>query len=101
VYVSYPEGPLCTVLVMTGPPPPKTLFPYTTLFRSTCDVKITSSTPGENEIQAETKVVVGGVELTRTTGDKHPGDSENAHKTFVDANIQITHQKTTHPNSRH
>ena len=28
--------------------------------------------------------------LTRTTGDTHPGDSPNATKTFVDANITIT-----------
>jgi hypothetical protein len=58
---------------------------------------ITSKTAGENEIQAETTVEVGGVSVTRKTGDKLPGDSENAHKTFVDANIQITPAKATNP----
>src|SRR5262249_11550581 len=96
-FVSAPEGTTCTVTVISGAATPKTQECKTVGTTGTCDVKITSSTPGENEIQAETKVVVGGVELTRTTGDKHPGDSENAHKTFVDANIQITPEKATNP----
>jgi hypothetical protein len=89
-----PDGTVCTVTVISGAATPKTQscktgepVPPQTSGNGTCDVKITSSTAGENEIQASTKVEVGGVELTRETGDKIPGDSENAHKTFADVTV--------------
>jgi hypothetical protein len=50
-------------------------------------VVITSSVAGENEIQAETTVEVGGVSLTRKTEDHLGLDSPNAHKTFVEITV--------------
>jgi uncharacterized repeat protein (TIGR01451 family) len=55
-----------------------------------CTVQINSPTPGANTIKAATDVTVGGIQLHRETGDQHAGDSANANKTYVDANIQIT-----------
>src|SRR5262249_41679546 len=62
----------------------------------TCDVVIESSTPGENEIQAETtKLKEIGRASCRKSGDKLVGDAPNAHKTIGDANIQLTPEKAT------
>ncbi len=55
-----------------------------------CSVQINSLTTGANTIHATTTFSVGGVSLTRTTGDGLSGDSADASKTYVDANIQIT-----------
>src|SRR5260370_652925 len=63
--------------LMIRRPPRSTLFPYTTLFRS------------QVSINASTTLTVGGVSLTRTTGDNLSLDSANANKTFVDAYIKL------------
>src|SRR5262249_7389462 len=55
-----------------------------------CSIQITSAVPGVTTIKASTTVVVGGVTLTRATGDTNAGDSASAQKTWVDANIQIS-----------
>src|SRR5438093_466513 len=118
-------------------PPLSTLFPYTTLFRSTatvlqnaglgagfvaapngtlvteigrascrerarivggntctisnglgtCTVTITSPTAGTVSIHATTTFSVGGVSVTRATGDSHTCDGRDVTKVFVDANI--------------
>jgi len=46
---------------------------------------ITSATPGTSTLQATTTVAVGGVSLTRTTGDANVGDGPNATKLWADA----------------
>jgi hypothetical protein len=51
---------------------------------------ITSATVGTTVVHATTTVTVGGVSLTRATGDGLAGDSANAQKKWVDANIAIT-----------
>jgi hypothetical protein len=60
-------------------------------------VTLTSATPGTTVIDATTTVTVGGVSLTRSTGDGLTGDSADAQKTWVDANIQITPATDTDP----
>ena len=67
-----------------------------------CTVQITSATPGTTVVKAATDVTVTGVVLHRETGDGLPGDSANAQKTWVDANIQITPATATNPlNTNH
>jgi hypothetical protein len=101
-FVNAPDKTPCTVKVISGAATPasqtcETGPPTAASGSGSCVVEITSSTPGTNTIQAETEVEVGGVKLIRKTGDKLPGDSPNAEKTFVDANIQITPEKATNP----
>src|SRR5204862_2955752 len=60
-----------------------------------CTVTLTSSTAGTTVVNAATDVLVGGLTLHRATGDAHAGDSANANKTFVDANIQISPPSAT------
>jgi hypothetical protein len=56
----------------------------------TCTVQINSTTAGSVDIHATTTFSVGGVSLTRATGDTNTGDSANANKVYVDGNIQIS-----------
>jgi hypothetical protein len=48
-----------------------------------CTVVISSPTAGTTTIRATTTVTVGGIPLTRTTGDGKPGDSADAVKTWT------------------
>src|SRR5262249_26320624 len=57
-------------------------------------VTFTSATAGQVIGNASTIVTVGGVSLTRATGDSHTGDSGPATKTFVDATISIAPNAT-------
>jgi uncharacterized repeat protein (TIGR01451 family) len=50
-----------------------------------CSVVISSSTTGSTTIKAATTVVVGGVSLSRATGDAKLGDSADASKLWADA----------------
>src|SRR5262249_41392104 len=56
----------------------------------TCSVTITSPTPGQTTIHATYTTSVGGVSITRSTGDSHAGDSADATKNWVDANLAIS-----------
>jgi hypothetical protein len=53
-------------------------------------VSITSSTPGANTIHATTTFLVGGISLTRATGDSNAGDSPDAHKTYQSNSLSWT-----------
>jgi hypothetical protein len=89
-FANAPDGTTCTVTVISGAATPATQNCSTgvpTAGSGTCDVVITSSTPGTNTIQASTTVDVGGVSLTRTTGDAHVGDGPNATKLFGDVTV--------------
>src|SRR5262249_17829783 len=55
-----------------------------------CTVQISSTAPGVTVVRDSTTVSVAGVSLTRSSGDGHAGDSVDAQKNWVDANIQIT-----------
>ena len=83
--------------ITAGPGTPATQNCSTVGATGTCDVTITSAVTGTSTIQATTTVSVGGVSLTRTTGDAHAGDSADAQKTWVDANIQITPATADNP----
>jgi hypothetical protein len=60
-------------------------------------VVISSPTPGQTTVKAATDVTVSGIVLHRETGDANPGDSPNAQKNWVDANIQITPANANNP----
>src|SRR5262249_32966856 len=62
-----------------------------------CTVQITSTSTGTTVVRAATDVTVSGVPLHRETGDGLPGDSADAQKVWVDANIQITPSNATNP----
>jgi hypothetical protein len=53
-------------------------------------VTITSATTGTTVVRGTTTVSVGGVSLTRTTGDAHVGDSADASKNWGDV-TNVTH----------
>jgi hypothetical protein len=55
-----------------------------------CTVVIRSTTAGSTTIGATTNVSVGGVALTRATGDAHAGDGPNATKTWTGVHAQIS-----------
>lgn len=56
----------------------------------TCSIQINSTSAGSVTIDATTTFSVGGVSLTRATGDGLSGDGSSVSKRFVDANISIT-----------
>jgi hypothetical protein len=55
----------------------------TVLATGSCQLVIQSSTTGTTTVRGTTTVTVGGVVLTRTTGDGHAGDSPDASKNWV------------------
>jgi len=66
-----------------------------------CSVSITTSTPGDVDIDASTTFSVSGVSLTRTT-DATGSNSDNANKIFVDAAIALSPlEDTNNINSEH
>jgi uncharacterized repeat protein (TIGR01451 family) len=62
-----------------------------------CSIMLNATTPGATTLHASTTVGVGGSTLSRATADAKPGDSGDAVKTFVDANIQITPPTANNP----
>jgi len=97
--VNAPDGTLITFSIVSGPGSFVGGGNTCTTAGGTgsCTVQITSGSPGTTVVKAATDVVVLGVSLHRETGDGLPGDSANANKTWVDANIQITPQSDTNP----
>src|SRR5205823_5338259 len=87
VFANAPVGTMCTVNVIAGTATPPSQSCFTVGSTGTCDATITSSTAGTNTIQATTNVIVGGVLLTRTTGDSKAGDSGNATKLYADDTV--------------
>ena len=62
---------------------------------------ITSSTTGTTVVRGTTTVSVGGLSLTRTTGDSHVGDSADANKNWANAAITITPSATNEVGQPH
>src|SRR5205823_2048102 len=56
----------------------------------TCSVIFNLPTSGQVAIHATISPTVGGIVLTRSTGDGLSGDSADANKTYVDAQLQIS-----------
>ena len=61
-----------------------------------CTVTITSSTTGTTVVRGTTTVSVGGLSLTRTTGDSHVGDSADANKNWANAAVTTQVHNATH-----
>ncbi|MFL5936047.1 MAG: hypothetical protein ACJ76U_04320, partial [Gaiellaceae bacterium] len=93
-FVNAPAGTVCTVNIIAGPGTPATQNCTTIGSTGTCDATITSATAGTTTIQATTTVSVGGISLTRTTGDANAGDGPNASKTWAGARISIASSAT-------
>jgi hypothetical protein len=94
-YVNAPDGTKIDLSIVSGPGGFVGSSSCTTSGGTgSCTAVITSSTAGTTVVRATTTVSVGGVSLTRTTGDGHVGDSADAQKTWIelvrDANISIT-----------
>jgi hypothetical protein len=96
-YSNAPDGTVCTVTIISGPGTPVSQTCTTTGGTGSCQVTITSATVGTSVVQASTTVVVNSVTLNRMTGDAHVGDGANAHKNWVDANINITPGTANNP----
>jgi hypothetical protein len=96
-YVNAPAGTTITFSIVSGPGALSAPSCATLLATGSCSVTLTSGIPGVTTVNASTTVVVNGVTLNRATGDAKAGDSANASKTFVDANIQISPQTATNP----
>ena len=88
--VNAADGTVCTVAIISGPGTPVSQNCTTSGGTGSCQVTITSATPGTSVLQASTNVSVSGVVLHRQTGDTNAGDGPNAQKVWVDANIQIS-----------
>ena len=67
----------------------------TTDVNGQCRITVSSSTPGQLTVNASVTLTVGGVSLTRSTGDAKAGDSANAVKTYVDSYITISPASAT------
>ena len=89
-FVNAPAGTTINFNIVSGP---GTLTPTSCTTIGTtgsCTVTLNNATPGVTTVRASTSVVVGGLTLNRATGDGLAGDSANAVKNWVDANIQIS-----------
>jgi hypothetical protein len=92
-YVAAPDGTICSVNIASGPGSFVGSSSCATT-GGTCTVTITSATTGTTTIHATTTLSVGGVSLTRATGDAHVGDGPNATKNWAGARISIAPSAT-------
>src|SRR5262249_30656691 len=72
----------------------RTSFSVTTDSAGHASVTFTSATAGQGIGDASTTFAVGGVPLTRATGNSHAGDGGPPTKTFADAKIAIAPSAT-------
>jgi hypothetical protein len=103
-YVSAPDGTVITFTKVSGPGdfvPAGANTCMTTGGTGSCTVVISSTTTGTTVVNASSTVSVGGVSLTRSTGDGLPGDSPNANKTWVAAFISIAPSATNEVGHAH
>ncbi len=94
-FVNAPAGTTINFSILSGPGALTPTSCQTIGTTGSCTVTLNSATPGVTTVRAATSVVVGGQTLNRMTGDANAGDSANAVKTWVDANIQITPLQAT------
>jgi hypothetical protein len=66
-----------------------------------CQLAISSNATGQTTVHATTTLSVGGVTLTRATGDSHAGDSGDAQKQWVNARILIAPNATNEVGQPH
>jgi hypothetical protein len=97
-----PAGTICTGSLLSGPGSFVGSNQCTTVGTTgDCQLTISSSTAGTTTIRATTTVAVGGVVLTRTTGDGHAGDSPDATKSWWNAAIVIAPNATNEVGQPH
>src|SRR3989442_757100 len=88
--VNAPAGTTINFTKVSGPGSLSAPSCATVLATGSCSVTLTSATPGVTVVNASTTVTVAGLPISRSTGDANAGDSANASKRWVDANIQIS-----------
>src|SRR5262249_24679138 len=93
-FANAPDGTLISFAILSGPGSfvGGVCTCTTSGGTGSCTVQITSGTAGTTVIRDSTTVSVGGISLSRSSGDGHAGDSADAQKVWInpDANIQIT-----------
>jgi hypothetical protein len=83
-YTNAPAGTACTGSIQSGPGSFVGSNQCTTVGTTgDCQLTITSNSPGTTTVRATTTVSVGGVVVTRTTGDTLAGDSPDARKEWI------------------
>jgi hypothetical protein len=90
-FANAPAGTTCTGSILSGPGSfvgSNQCAPVGST--GDCQLTITSAVTGTTTVRATTTLTVGGVALTRATGDAHAGDSADATKTWVEVTaVQI------------
>ena len=94
-FAAAPNGTVVTFSIVSGPGSLTPANGQCTTTSGTCTISVVSSTPGNTVLNAATSVTVGGITLTRATGDTHAGDGGNATKIWVDATLGITPSTAT------
>src|SRR5262249_38886830 len=89
-FVNAPDGTTIGFTIVSGPGSLSPSSCTTSGGTGACTGSLTAPTAGVTTLSASTTVTVGGLQLTRSTGHTHAGDSANAVKTWVDANIQLS-----------
>ena len=90
VFSNAPDGTLITFSIASGPgdfDPTGVNTCTTSGGTGSCTVQITSTVTGTTTVSATTIVTVGGVPLTRTTGDGVHSDGANATKLWADDTV--------------
>jgi hypothetical protein len=101
-FVNAPAGTSITASILSGPGSFVGSPTCTTVGTTgSCTVTITSAVTGTTVVRGTTTVSVGGLSLTRTTGDSHVGDSADANKTWANAAITITPSATNEVGQPH
>jgi hypothetical protein len=96
-FVNAPAGTSITASILSGPGSFVGSPTCTTVGTTgSCTVTITSSTTGTTVVRGTTTVSVGGLSLTRTTGDSHVGDSADANKNWANAAVTTQVHNATH-----
>src|SRR5262249_5973816 len=90
-FVPAPDGTQIMFSIVGGPGSFTTANPCTTSGGTgSCQITLTSNTTGTTLVSASTTLTVGGVSLTRTTGDGVHSDGPNANKNWAD-DVVTTH----------
>src|SRR5262245_6047214 len=101
-FVNAPDGTVINFSILSGPGSFVGPNSCTTAGGTgSCQVTISSAVTGQTVIRATTDVTVSGVSLHRETGDGHAGDSADAGKTWVNAQISIAPNATNEVGQPH
>ncbi len=97
-WVNAPDGTVIGLSIVSGPGSLSASSCTTSGGTGSCSVDLTNmTTAGTTVVNATTTVSVGGLDLTRSTGDGLAGDSANAQKIWVTGSIEVTKNVTFGP----